>query len=357
MEWCRRRPAHAALIAITMMLSFAALAVTAVGRHVERRRIDRLKSEVAELVQDGQMLLEQNEFEMAYGRFHEAWMTVQAEPALADHQPGVGGWLDHSRRAVNKEQWKQRVPPREFDERRDMALLESLLQEPAPDQPIAAARDAIHSAMELTLKQDPAWQIERERLTLVEAELIARDGSALEALNHLDSTHEFASRLFHQQRAAYLTQLGRESDANEALEQANTFPPDEPATLLMNGMNHVRRRDFTLALVDLEKLLNIEPDHYPARLFQAICFLNLKRPAEARVALTACIAQRPRLHWNYYFRAIANSEIGDRKSAASDLARVLELNPSETVRTSTQRLLKEIEANVTATPRKTSSAH
>ena len=59
-------------------------------------------------------------------------LLVQGEPALQDHQTGVAGWLDHSRRAANQQRWKQRVPPREYDELRDEAVVRSLLLPPLP---------------------------------------------------------------------------------------------------------------------------------------------------------------------------------------------------------------------------------
>ena len=339
-KWSRRRPAHAALIAVGLLFSFASLAVTVIGRQAEARRIKHLRIDVAELVNDGQTMLEQGEVDVAYGRFHEAWMIVQAEPALEDHRPGVGGWLDHSRRAINQQQWKQRIPPREFDERRDLALLESLLLDPLPAAPISAARESIQTALELTVAGDPAWQLQRQRLVLVEADLIARDASAAQGLAVLDATREFSSRLFHEYRARFLTQLGHQEDAQRAREQAALFPQDAAESLFMRGMDRSRQREFSAALSDFDELITLEPEHYTARLFQAVCFLNLKRPGEARVALTACIAQRPRLYCNYFFRAQAFMAIGEARSAVQDLQRVLEMNPSKPVRSATDALMK-----------------
>src|SRR5436309_10830973 len=62
--------------------------------------------------------------------------------ALLD-QTHVAGWLDHSRRAANQQRWKHRIPPREYDELRDEALLLSLLLDPHQQEPVQAARQAI----------------------------------------------------------------------------------------------------------------------------------------------------------------------------------------------------------------------
>lgn len=350
-KWCRRRPAHAALITVGLLFSVATLAVIVVGKQAESRRIKQLRFDVAELVRDGQTLLEHGEADVAYGRFHEAWLIVQAEPALEDHRPGVGGWLDHSRNAINQQQWKQRVPPREFDERRDLALLESLLLDPLPEAPIATVRESIRGALELTIAGDPAWQRQRQRLVLVEADLIARDASAEQALAYLDATREFPSRLFHEYRARFQAQIGQQEDAERARAQAALFPQDAAESLFMRGMDRIRQRDFPTAMINFDELITLEPEHYTARLFQAVCFLNLKRPGEARVALTACIAQRPGLYCNYYFRAQALMAMGESRLAVLDLQRVLEMNPSKPVHSATDSLMSAARiGSVSSTP-------
>lgn len=371
-KWCRRRPAHAALIGLAMLFSFSALAMTIFAQHAEAQRVQQLRRDVAVLVSDGRMLLDQDEVELAFGRFHAAWKTVQGEPALADHLTSIGGWLDHSHRAINQQQWQQRVPPREYDERRDVAFLESLLLEgallepatpsnesavelgsiPATEsanaplisnaKPIAAARDSIAMALELTIAGDRAWQSERERLVLVEADLIAIESSAEEALAYLDSTHEFSSRLFHERRASLPTQLKRPDEAEHSKQLAAEHPRDKPNTLLLNGMSCLRQRDFIGALTGLEQLLYAEPEHYTARLFHAVCCLHLKRPAEARVALTACIAQRPRLFWNPFFRSQASLALGDLPLATHDLQHVLEMKTPDHIRRVVEAQLKTI---------------
>ena len=78
---------------------------------LETQRIHDLRSRVAELTHAGRQLIEKQEYESAQGRLQEAWQLVQSEPALADHETSVSGWLDHVRNAINKYHWTQRVPP------------------------------------------------------------------------------------------------------------------------------------------------------------------------------------------------------------------------------------------------------
>jgi tetratricopeptide (TPR) repeat protein len=320
---------------VTVLTLIAALLT---GAQVERNRIAQLREDVAELMTAGQMAMNQDDVPFAQARFQEAWRLVQSEPALADHVPGVAGWLDHSGRAASQQHWQRRLPPREFDERRDEALIESLLLEPRSENAVQLAREAIAAALELTIANDVAWRTDRELLVLTEAELLAHSRGSAEALAHLDEYSEFASRRWNLRRAAYLTKLNRGKEAEEATSQAEEFPPDELGMRLLEGFRLIRSQNFDAALAEFEAVLAAEPAHFEARLCQAVCFLHLQRSQEAKIGLTACIAQRPDFPWSYYHRAQAWKASEDFSAAASDLQRALASKPSPTLRQSAEAL-------------------
>ena len=327
-KWCRRRPTHAALLAVAFLLVVSGVVAAEVRDRMERERIAGVRGEVEALVREGQEALIREDEEIAEARFREAWIKVQGEPALRDYQTGVSGWLDHSRRAANRQRWTQRVPPREYDELRDEALLLGLMLDPRQREPIATARQAVAAALELTLPNDLAWTREREQLVLLDAELLRGEAGAARALARLDEATEFSSRLFHDRRANLLVQLGRTVEAEVARQRAEQFPPQVISAHFLQGTDRLRRKDFAGASREFETVLDAEPEHFTARLFLALCALNLERPGEAKVALTACIAQRPRFAWNYYFRGQAEQKLGDAVAAKREFQRATELERS-----------------------------
>jgi tetratricopeptide (TPR) repeat protein len=301
----------------------------AVGEYQENQRIADAERDIVRWMQLGQVALENGEPDIAHGRFLAAWMKVQAEPALLEYQLGVAGWLDHSRRAGVEQQWIQRVPPRDYDERRDEALLISLLLEPDSNRSLPVARDEIRKVIDLTIADDPGWTSEREQLTLIETDLITLESGVEAALRHLDESSEFASRPFHECRAGLLEQLGRHVEAEKVQKAALQFPPQAANSLFLRGMQHVRSQQFERAMQEFEQVLDLRPELFAARLFQAVCCLRLNRPGEAKVALTACLAQRPHCLWSCLFRGQANLALGDHRAARVDLERVLAASPTE----------------------------
>lgn len=323
-KWCRRRPIHAVSIAAVVLFAFSSVTAVVARDRAELRRISNLREEVATLMNEGRDALEQDELDVAQARFQSAWLKVQAEPALADHQTSVAGWLDHARNAANRYQWKQRVPPRDFDQRRDEALLASSLILPYVNHSEQLARTSIRQALELTIPDDSAWDREREQLTLLEIDMTARESGAAEALKQLASINEFSSRRFYEYKASLLDELGNATESSDARQQASQHPRRKTVEDFHAGINHLRRLTFRQAIDDFERVLEVEPEHFMARLFEAICFLELKRFDEAKIALTACIAQRPRFQWNYYFRGLVAKSTGDRTGAIQHFQRALD---------------------------------
>lgn len=340
-KWCRRNPAHAGLIALVVLLCSGSLLAAVVVKQRQASHIAEMRREEARLVHTGQLALSRDELEAAQADFHQAWLIVQSEPALADHETSITGWLDHSRNAINRYHWKQRVPPRDFDDRRDEALLLAALPFSVLPDSIEAARAAIQEALELTLPDDTVWRNEREQLVLVESALIAQQSGPQAALDLLEGTVEFDSQWFHSVRADYLRQLRRMEEAKQARIAAEKFPQQPIPSHFHTGLSDLRARNYESALTEFEWVLFNEPEHFTSRLFQSLCLLRLNRSAEATIALTACIAQRPRFAWSHLLRSQIHELSGNTEWAIQDAETARSNRPSHALLQVLESMLRD----------------
>lgn len=222
------------------------------------------------------------------------------------------------------------MPPREYDERRDEAILESILPAGETQSDLARAAAAVRSAFEFTLPNDSAWSRERELLTLLRADLKERSQGPAAAEELLEATESFASHLYFTRRSQLYRRLENTAAADAATRRSSEFPPDPIRESLLKAIDRLQAHAPADALTEVNHIIDREPAHFAARLLQGVCFLQLQRAAEARVAFTACIAQRPTFPWSYYFRSQADSALGN--AADVDLATAATLKPSATLR-------------------------
>lgn len=325
-KWGRRHPALATLLLIGVLLLTSGVSAAVVHNRWENQRILELRGQIAELVQDGRTAIENDELEAAQAKFQEAWQFVQSEPQLFDHETSVAGWLDHARNAINKYHWKQRVPPREFDELRDSAILESALVVPHLAKPIPLVREAIRHVLELT-PQDATWSAERDRLRLIDASMVALASGPEPALSELEKATLPESRAWYDLRADLLQQLGRNEESQSELKRSEGLPPRPVEAAFQQGLNSLRQAKYADADRLFQKVLDEEPEHFLARLLQGVCCLQLQELGEARIALTAAVAQRPTFHWSYLFRSRVYRALGDLVAARNDLEQALACQP------------------------------
>jgi eukaryotic-like serine/threonine-protein kinase len=330
--WCRRRPTMAALAAVIVLALCGGVIAFGVQQHRERRRIDNLRDQLAGLVREGREALEQDDNQRAENRFLSALTLVRGEPALREQELGVAGWLDHSRRQGEQERWRKRRPPPLFEELRDEALVWCVLPGPSRKQAASAAREALQAALGLTVADDPAWHREREQLALLGADLTLREGDPAGALRTLDEAKGAGSRLWHQRRAECLDRLGRKPEAEQERLLADRLSPQDTLALFLGGLDRMQRGDADGAVGDFAQVLTLEPDHFMARFFQAVSFLRGRRLGEARVALTACLGQRPHFAWTCLLLARVHAESNDPAAALRELRRGLEMQPRDAAR-------------------------
>jgi tetratricopeptide (TPR) repeat protein/tRNA A-37 threonylcarbamoyl transferase component Bud32 len=317
--WCIRHPLKTAAVAAGVLL----IAAGVVLGYAREQRLARSRGEIVQLVREGRDALAGEDVQLARVKFEAALSKILAEPALRDQELLVRGWLEQGLRDSEKHRWKQRTPPPVFDERRDEALVQCVLSDSRDKESVHAARQSIQDALEFAVTRG-----DREQLVLLDADLVLRAGDAPRALALLDEREGISSQMWHRRRAACLERLGKTPEADAERRQAEKLAPEDTLRFFLDGVDRFHLQDFSGAARDFDNVLGLEPEYFIARLFQAICFLRLQRHAEAKVALTACIAQRPQCVWSYLFRGQAHTGLGEHALAARDFCRAMELHPT-----------------------------
>jgi tetratricopeptide (TPR) repeat protein len=329
-KWCRRRPAQAALIGVVALATVAGLVGAVAARRAEEQRLQEMRQEVDGFVRAGQEALERRDWSAAAVGFETAYRKIEAEPALGHLETSVQGLLTQSRRDADQERRLQNR--RKLAELHDEVLFGTVLAalNPSKRQPTEAAHATARDALTLIDPGDPSSRHQWNELALLDAELLLAEGDAAAALARLDSLgSEGPSRLQHAQRAQCLQKLERAEEAEDERRKASSVPAVTALDYFLEGRQHFERQEFTRAFRAWEAVLELQPNHFAARAFQAVCFLNLDRPAEARVALTAAIGQRPAFVWCYLFRGQAALKLGDEAAAEADFRRALDMQPDK----------------------------
>jgi eukaryotic-like serine/threonine-protein kinase len=155
------------------------------------------------------------------------------------------------------------------------------------------------------------------------------------ALDVLNSASRLASsvRLFddaqvcpilHSRRARYLERLGKANEARDERAKANDARPLRAFEFYLRGNDHYREGRLESAVLDYEKVLRLERNHYGALYSLAVCYLKLPRPRleAAKVYLTSCINQKPVPIWPVLMLGSVQMQMGELPGAEETFAQV-----------------------------------
>jgi eukaryotic-like serine/threonine-protein kinase len=147
------------------------------------------------------------------------------------------------------------------------------------------------------------------------------------ALNSLEQAHRLGApaRAFHLRRSRYLTMLGNLQDAALAEKSAQGAPLVAVLDHFLTGDELYRREKFAEAIKEFDQVLEAKPGHFWAQYLNAICLLKHGRPAEARILLTACLAERSDFVWLYLLRGFAQQELHAWDAADADFRKAAEM--------------------------------
>jgi serine/threonine protein kinase/Tfp pilus assembly protein PilF len=305
-KWARRRPATAAVLAVS------SAALMALGlfflwheRDVRDRQEQSLGREKESRAQYQQFVqwLDEAVFYGMYGtlltdadvasNLEATRAAARAALALAGIVPGADAppvdssplW-EHQRAAVRAGCYQL------------LLVLAEVEAYPQPGQPLEARRRQLRQALDL----------------LAEARRLTPPGPA-----------------YHLRRARYLEQLGEQAGAQAERAQAATLKPAGAIDYFLLGDEHAKQGAFAKARRAFEHALRLQRDDFWSHFFLALCRLQSGRPDDAQDSLAecaACLAQRPRFIWAHLLQAIAHERQKDPAAAEAAFQRALTLDPN-----------------------------
>jgi tetratricopeptide (TPR) repeat protein len=130
-----------------------------------------------------------------------------------------------------------------------------------------------------------------------------------ESLRLLDRAGRFGppTRVYHLCRARLLDRLNDGPGAADERRRAEEIQPASAGDYYLTGVEQYRAGDAAGAGGSFRGALRLQPNHFEAQCFLAICALNTGRTGEAHATLTACIGQRPDFAWPYLLRGFAEA--------------------------------------------------
>jgi tetratricopeptide (TPR) repeat protein len=155
-----------------------------------------------------------------------------------------------------------------------------------------------------------------------------------EALRILDSARQlgFQTRAYHLRRAHLLELLGRLQEAKEDKTRAASLTLEVALDHFLLGEEQYRRGEWEQAGQSFNRAIALEPGHFWAQFFLAVCHLKEKHWHAAKAGLNACLAQQADFVWAYLFRSFANERLKALPEAEADFQRALRLDPNEDAR-------------------------
>ncbi len=345
-KWARRQPAAAAL-AVLVIAAVAVTAAVAIRRHQHQGahalRVDARSVAAAEELAGARDALQQERWEdgrrilnalLAANKGDKDLLRLDAEArALRDRieDGDARGRRRHEAagRLAEFARWRREAQVRDAD-----------LNAIGQFDGIRATREAARKALDALGAAGPGTpagpptgpeaeaEQGRPEVLLILADAVARPVAgedprrqAEEAIRILDRADSGraptrAGRLL---RGSCRERLGDLPGADRERRQAAAIPTSDALGHVLQGRELHRRRDYPGAIAEFEDALRIEPGQFRAQLLMAVCQFQMRRPAEARANLSACIGREPGAIGLYLLRGMAYAEDGyARQRRAAD---------------------------------------
>jgi tetratricopeptide (TPR) repeat protein len=155
-----------------------------------------------------------------------------------------------------------------------------------------------------------------------------------EALQVLDAAPKlgFRTRAYYLRRAHFLDRAGQPEKAARDRERAGSVALGGALDYFLLGEEDYRRGNWEGAGSAFNHVLAIEPGHFWAQFFLAVCLLKSQHWEAAKAGLNACLAQQPDFIWAYLFRSFTNEKLQAYQDAETDFQQAQQLDPNEDAR-------------------------
>jgi serine/threonine protein kinase/Tfp pilus assembly protein PilF len=366
-KWARRRPAAAALVALSvavvMGLFAGVLFVNAMLRHqLRERELAALRDQIADRRVKASEALRAKDPDEAIMLLEEALEKTKADPSLGEFVSEIQEQLSGAYQDKRDNDPKLRKEAREKYDRFRHFHEEALFRATFPLSrdtlaEASAAQQAAESALGLFgWKRGLEWNLTlanpyREceadiragcyELLLLLADMVPQpegnpgllsqnphSGEAIAILDQAASIRTPPTRAYYLRRMHYLLQNGQQDSAEAARRQAEKAPM-EALDFLLEGYSLLRKgEDLDKAVEAFNEALKKRPDYFWAHYLLALCHLRAQRMQAALVCLNYClrIESQPQ-PVVYLVRGVVNARLGNVPAAEDDFQRGLDRKP------------------------------
>lgn len=311
-KWLRRRPAVAAVCALTLCLGIGVLVALANERRRQdtERLLDASDRRLQENEARREALAKRERFNRARDEalFHQTLMTGRgllintsktrswAQEALALYgvapESGAGPTLDDA-----------------YDEAEKAGIVQDVYQ--------------LLLVLALTETQSPPGE---------KAEEPRRRAPFALACTDLANQLAPPTRAYHLRRARCLEALGKNEDAAAERAQAGRIHPATALDHFLLGQENYKRNQLDRAIQDFSSALLLKADDFWSQYYRTVCYVRLQKLAEARGGVDACLGLRQDFAWAYVVRAYLHAQSGAFDLADADYRKALALQPDADVR-------------------------
>lgn len=141
------------------------------------------------------------------------------------------------------------------------------------------------------------------------------------------------TRALWEDRARYLALIGEREESQAALRRAERIPATSARDHYLLATSWARRgtrEDFSRAIAELDRALELDPRDYWSTVQRGICELELGNRVAAAGEFGKCIGLWPEFAWGYFNRGCVLDRDGKKREAVHDYSAALARDPNLT---------------------------